>query len=286
MTKTFRLTTLKDTLDVATTLTKSWFRGHSRAVGALTPRIFRPENRNPILTMFRPALEMATIEAFKRHAALLTELRMPADDDRLSWLCVMQHYRAPTRLLDWSENLLVALYFTVSADLSHDGEVWAMLPSPLNRAAGAGWGIPLPTSRHLRYLLQEPYWDGPADALAKSLDLPQPVNSPLALEPPLQFPRMAVQASTFTIHPAPEGGKSIPEILPDSKHLVRYHVPATAKQELLAQLRVLGVSDRHLFPDLEGLSRMIAFDNREIAYSPPDPPPCSGEVTEGSERTA
>ena len=60
----------------------------------------------------------------------------------------------------------------------------------------------------------------------------------------------------------------------------------TGKQELLAQLRVLGVSDRHLFPDLEGLSRMIAFDNREIAYSPPDPPPCSGEVTEGSERTA
>lgn len=284
MTKTFRLTTLKDALDVATSLTKSWFRGHSRAVGTLTPRIFRPENRNPILTMFRPELEMATIEAFKRHAALLTELRMPADDDRLGWLCVMQHYRAPTRLLDWSENLLVALYFTVSADPSDDGEVWAMFPSPLNRAAGAGWGIPLPSSRHLRYLLQEPYWDGQAEALAKSLDLPQPVNSPLALEPPLRFPRMAVQASTFTIHPAPEGSKSIPEILPDSKHLVRYHVPAAAKRELLAQLRVLGVSDQHLFPDLEGLSRMIAFDNRVIAYSPPDPPLCSGEFTEGSER--
>jgi hypothetical protein len=184
--------------------------------------------------MFRPELEMTTIEAFKRHAALLTELRMPADDDRLGWLCVMQHYRAPTRLLDWSENLLVALYFTVSADPSDDGEVWAMFPSPLNRAAGAGWGIPLPSSRHLRYLLQEPYWDGQAEALAKSLDLPQPVNSPLALEPPLRFPRMAVQASTFTIHPAPEGSKSIPEILPDPKHLVRYHVPAAAKQGLLA----------------------------------------------------
>jgi hypothetical protein len=139
-------------------------------------------------------------------------------------------------------------------------------------------------ARHLRYLLQEPYWGGEAEALAKSLDRPQPVNSPLALEPPLRFPRMAVQASTFTIHPAPEGSKSIPETLPDSKHLVRYHVPAAAKQELLAQLRVLGVSDQHLFPDLEGLSRKIAFDNRVIAYSPPDPPPCSGEFTEGSER--
>lgn len=284
MTKTFRLTTLKDALDVATSLTKSWFRGHSRAVGTLTPRIFRPENRDPILTMFRPELEMATIEEFKRHAALLTELRIPAEDDRLGWLCVMQHYRAPTRLLDWSENFLVALYFTVSADLSNDGEVWAMLPAPLNRAAGVGWGIPLSDSRHLKYLLQEPYWEGPVEALAKLLDLPQPIRSPLALQPPLRFPRMAVQASTFTIHPAPEGSKSIPEVLLDPKHLVRYHVSAASKRELLAQLRVLGFSDRHLFPDLEGLSRMIAFDNRVIAYSPPDPPPCSGEFTEGSER--
>lgn len=285
MTKTFRLTTLKDALDVATTLTKSWFRGHSRAVGVLTPRIFRPENRDPILTKFRPALEMATIETFKRHAALLTELRMPPDDDRLGWLCVMQHYRTPTRLLDWSENILVALYFAVSADLSNDGEVWAMLPWPLNRAAGAGWGSLLPGSRHLRYLLQEPYWDGQIDDLANSLDLPQPVNSPLALEPPLRFPRMAVQASTFTIHPMPEGSKSIQEVLPDPKHLARYYVPAGAKSKLLAELRVLGVSDRHLFPDLEGLSRMIAFDNRLITYSPPDPPPCSGEITNEPERT-
>ena len=65
---------------------------------------------------------MDTIETFKRHAALLTELRVPQADDLLGWLCVMQHYRAPTRLLDWSENLLVALYFAVSADLDQDGE--------------------------------------------------------------------------------------------------------------------------------------------------------------------
>ena len=82
---------------------------------------------------------MSTIEAFKRHAALLTELRVPETDDMLGWLCVMQHYRAPTRLLEWRENLLVALYFAVSSDLSEDGEVWAMFPTPLNKSVGAGW---------------------------------------------------------------------------------------------------------------------------------------------------
>jgi hypothetical protein len=278
MTKAFRLTTLNDAIDIATTLTKSWFRGHSRAVGDLVPRIFRPENKNPVHLKFRPAFEMDTIELFKRHAALLTELRIPQVDDLLGWLCVMQHYRAPTRLLDWSENLLVALYFAVSADLDQDGEVWAMFPAPLNSSAGAGWGIPLPEARHLKYLLKEPYWDGKSDELAKSLGLTTSVNCPLAIEPPLIFPRMAVQASTFTIHPSTEESKSIPEALTDPKHLVRYHIPAGTKQGLLERLRVLGVSDRHLFPDLEGLSRTIVFDNRVIAYAPPDPPTCSGEI--------
>ena len=223
---------------------------------------------------------MSTIEAFKRHAALLAEWRLPPDSDRLGWLCVMQHFRTPTRLLDWTENLFVALYFAVCADESHDGEVWAMLPWPLNKVAGAGWGIPLPQSPVLRYLLEQPYWNGTEDTLASFLGLPAPVRCPVAIEPPMLFPRMAVQASTFTIHPLPENAKTIVELLPDRKHLVRYLVPANCKTKLLAQLRVLGFSDRHLFPDLEGLSRMIAFDNRVVAYGAPEPPTCSGEHTD------
>lgn len=288
MTRTFRLITLNDALAVATTLTKSWFRGHPKTFGNLTPKLFRPENRDPIFTAFRPELEMSTIEAFKRHAALLAEWRLPPDNDRLGWLCVMQHYRTPTRLLDWTENLFVALYFAVCADGVHDGEVWAMLPWSLNKAAGAGWGIPLPQSSHLRYLLEQPYWSGPeeAEAVVTSLGLSAPVRCPLAIEPPMLFPRMAVQASTFTVHPLPENARTIPELLWDAKHLVRYLVPASSKAKLLAELRVLGFSDRHLFPDLEGLSRMIAFDNRVVAYGPPEPPSCSGEIKDDASDTA
>jgi len=199
----------------------------------------------------------------------------------------MQHYRTPTRLLDWTENALVALYFAVSAPGSEDGEVWAMLPWALNSQGGAGWGIPMPSeSPHVKYLLAEPYWAGTAVQLAEREGLKEPVRTPLALEPPLLFPRMAVQASTFTIHPYPELGKTIEDVLPNPEHLVRYIVPASYKPDLLCQLRVLGFSDRHLFPDLEGLSRMIVFDNRTVAYGPPCPPACSGEVTESSRSAA
>jgi hypothetical protein len=279
MTKTYKLASLNQGLRIATTLSKSWFRGHSKMISSLTPKIFRHEYRTAFHKMFDRDVELPTILAFKRHASLLTELRLPADDDHLGWLSVMQHYKAPTRLLDWTENLLVALYFAVSADMNEDGELWALLPWALNEAAGAGWGIPLASSRHLKFLLDQAFWDGSPEALAQTLKLPRPVTSPLALEPPLRFPRMAVQASTFTIHPDPKHGGTIQNVLPDPKHLIRYRIPSGAKQALRRQLRILGFSDVRLFPDLEGLSRTIAFDNKGLAYSPPEPPVCAGEDT-------
>ena len=277
-TTTFRLESLNDALAIATTLTKSWFRGHSKAVGLLVPRLFRPEFRDPILLAFRPEFELSTIENFKRHAAMVSDRSVPSDDDRFGWLCLMQHYRTPTRMLDWTENALVALYFTVSVDHDRDGELWAMLPWALNKEAGAWWGIPfINESAHVRYLLREPYSNISAEQLAAEVGLPIPVQSPVAIAPPYIFPRMAMQASTFTIHPQPESTKSITDVLTNPKHLVRYVIPAAAKTQLAQALRALGFSERHLFPDLEGLSRMIVSDEKVMAYGPPAPPRCSGE---------
>ena len=150
-------------------------------------------------------------------------------------------------------------------------------PWPLNRQAGSGWGVPV-VGRNpgLRFLLQQPYWAGKPAALAKSVGLKKPIRSPIAIQPPRQFARMVAQAATFTIHPSPSQGRSITSVLPDPKHLVRYIVPAASKPDLRAGLRALGVHDLSLFPDLEGLSRHIAFDDRIIGYGPPSPPLCSG----------
>jgi hypothetical protein len=51
----------------------------------------------------------------------------PAENETLEWLALMQHYGAPTRLLDWTTSPYVALYFALkNRELSEDCAVWAI----------------------------------------------------------------------------------------------------------------------------------------------------------------
>lgn len=50
----------------------------------------------------------------------------PAEDDYVSWLAEMQHYGAPTRLLDVTRSKYIALFFALMGmEKGRDGAVWA-----------------------------------------------------------------------------------------------------------------------------------------------------------------
>ncbi|MDD5755246.1 MAG: FRG domain-containing protein, partial [Methylococcales bacterium] len=92
-----------------------WFRGHSDYSWKLEPIIFR-ENYD----------EAGMYEEFIR--------RFPEHSHNhknvFEWLTLMQHYGLPTRLLDWSENLLVALFFCCNDEKfkRKNGAVFAFIP--------------------------------------------------------------------------------------------------------------------------------------------------------------
>src|SRR5437588_7727485 len=81
----------------------TWFRGHSKADWKLLPGLLRDP---PIVIS-----ETTLLTRFKQSAAMLTDMRHHSSS--FDWMFSMQHYGVPTRLLDWSENPLVALFFCV-----------------------------------------------------------------------------------------------------------------------------------------------------------------------------
>ena len=267
MTATYKLENIHQAIKLGIKLSRSWFRGHATVCNELTPKVFRKEFG--VHRRFLGGLEQPIAEHFKRQAPVLSD-HVPDDEDYVSWLFLMQHHGTPTRLLDWTTSPLMALYFCVSEQQEKDGELWAMYPEHLNKCSGMH-GILLARSGIVRYLAEETSWKK-RDELVKRCEIGKIPESPVAVYPPMRFLRMASQLSAFTIHPKPSPSQTIPELLPDERDLVRYIIPAASKRNLQDNLAALGITNRTLFPDLEGLSRTVVDEIRVLAYNPPVPP--------------
>jgi hypothetical protein len=112
------LTQIKETFESASEI---WFRGQPRFEFDLRPGIFRQG------TKYGHAFYESKMytEFQRRHPEVHADR-----DDIVEWLPIMQHFGLPTRLLDWTTNLLVALYFCCRQD-TDDGALFAFDPAKL-----------------------------------------------------------------------------------------------------------------------------------------------------------
>lgn len=250
--------------------------------GELTPSVFRADLQARGRSV--ELIEGHFIDGFKLKAPSVVS-DLPDEHDFLSWLFIMQHHGTPTRLLDWTENVLVALYFSVCDVSKDDGELWAMAPVALAAASGMPQ-LPKQYNPTVQYLAGEPLFDYEVLNAQELLGIFDPPQYPLPILPPLNFPRMVSQSSTFTIHPRPQSGGTIVDILTDARFLVRYRIPADSKKTLLDDLSALGINQLTLFPDLDGLSVYLKQEFWREDAKPCDPPSCSGEGSDTHERSS
>lgn len=211
-----------------------WWRGQARTEWALMPRLYQDGESSK---------EHNLTQLFKSRAKVRHH-RCPAPEDLSAWLFLMQHYGLPTRLMNWSESILVAAYFAVSSEKyqNEPGVLYGLEPTLMNECQINRKGVVVHHDESVEQLIRDaftpPVEDQPRD------------NRTLAILTDQLDVRQIVQFSTFTIH-----GSAIPitEMPEASKFLIPFEIPVPAKPQILQALELLGIRKSFLFPDLQHL---------------------------------
>jgi hypothetical protein len=215
---------------------RPWWRGHSDVAWPLVPSLYRKGFAN----------KEFNINGRFRMMAKARHSNCPSNQDLFGWLFLMQYYRLATRLLDWSESPLVALYFVTEAKAGDetDGALWGLIPSELNVHQMKTDAIRMPGSKNLHKLCLEAF-------APKKVNPDCRILSVLTEQSDL---RHLVQQSVFTIH-----GCDTPmnHLSGSDDYLALIRIPASSKPAFRQVLALFGISRAGLFPDLENLAEEL-----------------------------
>jgi hypothetical protein len=176
------------------------------------------------------------------------------------YLHLMQHYRFPTRLLDWTEGALIALYFAIRISRNDKTPcVWMLNPSWLNYRNDIT--IKNEKTREDKSLVLYTDYDAviefPADKIIHDhyLDEHKLADLPVAVFPPHIDPRIVAQKSVFTIHGRLKNGFDVLlKKYKEEAQICQLRIAQEKIESMMKELNRLGMTETTIFPDLEGLS--------------------------------
>jgi len=221
-----------------------WFRGQRCWNWGLLPKIYRKP--------FKGADEDEIRLEFQSQGVQLIAGRLPTGKaEKWDWYFLMQHHGVPTRLLDWTENPLVGLFFAIELENNAcDSAVWVLDPWWLNKKLRLGIRGPmLPDYSDSDSYLPELEEAFSGKEVRRGL--------PAAIEPPHVDRRVAAQLSRFLVFGTTQDLTKSKPVKRRAARLGRIRIPK-AKQKLLKHdLDDCGVNFASIYPDLEGLARHI-----------------------------
>ena len=223
------------------------FRGEGRASNELTTSLQR-------LGGPYPELERHLLRNFRKYAHRDAVQR----ESTWHWLALAKHHGLPTRLLDWSHSPYVALHFATenAAVLDEDGIVWAVdyvraathLPAALRSVLDEEGSNTFTAEMIDRAATTLAALDGLADQSEEFI---------VFYEPPSLDERITNQFAAFSFMSSVQARAD--EWLGAHPDLLRRVViPAGLKREVRDKLDQANITERVLFPGLDGIARWLA----------------------------
>jgi hypothetical protein len=234
-----------------------WFRGTGKSSYTLSPSIHRhatisdPEN---VID-----LENKIMDRFNQRSVPFLDKPLDRKND---WevLFFMQHYAIPTRLLDWSENPFIALYFALTSapynivakkrEYIEDASIWVLDPVLWNREALKDY------SYDKGILSVEEHF---VDSYKPRTAFKNIREKPIAIFGTHNSSRIVSQRGVFTV-----SGKRIKPMeqtyIDDSfpqDSLIKLVLSKDHILSLETSLTSLGTTDSVVYPDLEGLAKEV-----------------------------
>jgi hypothetical protein len=223
------------------------YRGMPDASSDLRPSLVRLAGDREVAK-----LEGHLLRNFRKYA----HADSAAGDSIWNWLALAAHHGLPTRLLDWTYSPFVALHFA-TADVSQydrDAVIWCVNHGETNRRLPKELRSELDTEGSNVFTVDI------LNNVARSLhELERLSKDPFVvfLEPPSLDDRIVNQFALFSLMSTPTEAIDTWFALHGdvSRRII---IPASMKWEVRDKLDQAGITERMLFPGLDGLTAWLA----------------------------